>query len=144
MKRNFADSISVQGVLESGATLSFVFTSTTDATPGHLQWIISGEKGSLKFEGSNGFIAMAQPTLYQHFAGGNRGSEWYQPKGYEAGGEGWEEVKVGDTVFGGIGEVYGAYAEGKKGYVDFEEAVTRHRLVEAIYRSAEKGTRESY
>jgi len=28
--------------------------------------------------------------------------------------------------------------------VDFDEAVTRHKMLEAIARSAEKGTRESY
>lgn len=128
-ERKFVDSISVQGVLQSGATASLSISATAEATPERFEWIISGAKGSLKIEGAAAFIVMAPPTLYQ-----------YTP------GEGakWEEVQVEKGMFGDIGEVYAAYAEGRKGVVDFDEAVKRHRMVEAIYRSAEKGTRESY
>lgn len=131
IQRKFIDSITIQGILENGAIANYAFTTTTEATPPRFEWIIYGEKGSLKFEGSNMFISMFPPTLYQ-----------YKP------GEGakWEEVGFGSLMaFGGVGEVYAAFAEGKKeGLVDFDEAVKRHRMVEAIYRSAEKGTRESY
>ncbi len=62
----------------------------------------------------------------------------------EEGGK-WEEGKMGSGLgFGSIGEVYQAFAKGGKGVVDFEEAVVRHKLVEAIQRSMEKGTRENY
>ena len=131
-KKNIADWISVQGILESGASASFAFTCTTAATPEQFSWIISGEKGSLKFEGTSFAIQMGQSTLYQYIPGE---------------GAKWEEVKIPPDSghFGGIGEVYAAFAEGKKeGLVDFDEAVKRHKMVEAIYRSAEKGTRESY
>ena len=58
----------------------------------------------------------------------------------------WEEVSgVATPGFGGIGPVYEAFARGEKGtWATFEDAVVRHKMVEAIYRSAEKGTRESY
>lgn len=130
-KRNIIDSIAVQGVLENGAIANYVFTTTTEATPSKLEWIISGEKGSLKFESPSIFISKSPPTLY-HCKPGE--------------GAKYEEVEVAKPkVFGGINEVYAAFAEGKtEGIVDFEGAVKRHRMVEAIYRSAEKGTRESY
>ncbi len=129
VERKFADSIGVQGVLESGALVSFTLASTTAATPGYLQWVITGEKGSLKFEASGPFLVMTPPTLYQHTHG--EGKEW-------------EIVDFASTSFGGIGGVYAAFADGEKSYVDFDEAVKRHRMVEAVERSATRGTRESY
>ncbi|KAK3176113.1 hypothetical protein OEA41_007435 [Lepraria neglecta] len=128
-KRRFVDSVAVQGVLESGTTVTFSSTTTTDATPGQFEWIIAGEKASLKFEAPVMFIVLHPPALYQ-----------YTP------GEGakWEEVEVVGGGGGGIGEVYAAFAEGKEGVVDFEEALKRHRMVAAIEKSAANGTRESY
>ena len=127
-KRKFVDSVAVQGVLESGTTVAFSITTTTDATPGKFEWIIAGEKASLKFEAPVMFISSYPPTLSQ-----------YTP------GEGakWEEIEVVGGG-GGVGEVYAAYAEGKEGVVDFEEALKRHRMVAAIEKSAANGTRESY
>lgn len=77
-----------------------------------------------------------------------------------------------DGCFGGVAPLYEGIAKGKgkdevsvfidrgfgcrsargatmltqraQGIVDFEEAVTRHKMLEAIAKSAEKGTRESY
>ena len=111
-----------------------------------LSWMINGEKGSLKFEGEAPFITLSQPRLYQYTPSGEQKYEGYQQVGEKTA---WEEVEVGKPMaFGGIGELYEAFAQGGEGkgvdYVDFEEAVKRHRMVEAIRRSAEKGTRESY
>ena len=79
----------------------------------------------------NAFISFVAPTL-----------SLYQP------GENakWEEVEVPKSGhFGGIGEVYAAFAEGRtEALVDFEKAVTRHKMVEAIQRSSESGERVSY
>lgn len=129
--RNNADSVSVTGVLESGATASTTINTTTPATPNSFYWIISGEKGALKFEGTNVFIAFSAPTLSQ-----------YKP------GEGakWEEVEVPKSEhFGGVGEVYHAFAEGNEtALVDFEEAVKRMKMIDAILRSSKSGERVSY
>ena len=132
-KRTQADCVSVQGVLEGGAVASFVSVSTTEATPGHFEWIISGEKGSLKFEGPGQFIAIVPHKLYQS-APGKEGGTW-EEVAYEKGQSG---------AIGGIGPVYEAFAEGNKDLVDFDEAVKRHKMVDALFRSATNGTRESY
>lgn len=145
VKSNIADFISIQGVLESGAGVSFVSAATTEATPGQFEWIIHGEKGSLKFEGVSQLIAMSPPTLYQSGPakpkgkGEEEGGAYATRKGAE-----WEEVEVGEGAFGGIGAVYSAFAEGNEDLVDFDVAVKRHKMVEAIIRSAKNGTRESY
>lgn len=144
MPRKFADSVAVQGVLESGTTASFAFNITTPGTPDHLTWIIAGEKGSLKMESDGALLQMASTRLLQYTPDPNKTGNVYadgteSPK--------WEEIKLPPPsgYFGGVGELYAAFAEGKtEVLVDFEEAVKRHKMVEAIFRSAEKGTRESY
>ena len=147
VKSTIADFISIQGELESGATINFVSSSTTEATPGRFEWIISGEKGSLKFESPRQFIALAPHTLSRFTPAGEKGSEEEKENLYtklSGGGGKWEEVEFEKGPFGGIGEVYEAFAEGNKDMVDFDEAVKRHKLVEAIFRSAKDGTREEY
>ncbi|KAL8652188.1 MAG: hypothetical protein Q9210_002823, partial [Variospora velana] len=58
----------------------------------------------------------------------------------EEDGAEWKEIEVpvsGLGVFGGVAEVYEKIAEGKAeadGLVGFEEAVVRHRMVEAVER----------
>ena len=129
-KRPTADSVSVSGILDSGAAVSFSANITTPATPDNLSWIISGEKRSLKIEGQNGFVVFAAPTLSQ-----------FKP------GEGakWEEVEVPKTNPGGIGELYESFATGKPaGFVDFEGAIKRHQMVDAIIRSSETGQKVTY
>ena len=160
VKSTLADFITISGVLESGAAVSFVSACTTDATPEHLEWIISGERGSLKFEGMGQLLGLAPHTLYhstlpkQDGQGKNEKSPApsYQEILLEEEGEEkketstaqWEKVEYEKGFFGGIGEVYGAFAEGNKDLVDFDVAVQRHKMIEAIFRSAENGTKESY
>ena len=144
--RQLADSIAIQGVLESGITVSFTNVYTTEATPDNLEWIIAGEEGSLKFTGASSFLAFSPAKLYLYKPIQQDESKMknvYKPNE----GVSWEEVDVGTPTpaFGGIGLVYEAFASGKEGtYVDFDGAVKRHKMLEAIYRSAETGTRETY
>lgn len=129
--RKNADSVSITGVLESAATTSATVNVTTPATPDGLYWIISGEKASLKLEGPSGFVALRAPTLFQYTPGEDAK---------------WEEVEVPKSAhFGGVGNVYQAFAEGNTtGLVDFEEALKRHKMLDAIVRSSETGERTSY
>ena len=145
VKSNIADFVSVTGVLESGATASFVMALTTEATPTRFEWIITGEEGSLKFEAQAPFMANGPHKLYQctPHKQDSKGDEIAAP--YEVkDGVTWEEVEFEPVAFGGIGGVYAAFADGSKDLVDFDEAVKRHKMVEAIVRSAKNGTRESY
>ena len=142
--RKFADSAAVTGVLKSGPAVSMTWNLTTPATPDHLTWIIAGEKASLRIESDNAQIQMAPDMKLSMFtAPGEDGRESiYEDPGTPA----WAPIEVPRAkFFGGVAEVYEAFAEGRMGaLVDFEEATKRHRMVEAIHRSAEKGTRESY
>jgi predicted dehydrogenase len=62
--RDSPDSISIHGELESGAAVTFHMFSTTFATNASFAWTITGDKGSLKFEGNLVNIQMEPPTLY--------------------------------------------------------------------------------
>ncbi|KAG8534391.1 uncharacterized protein KY384_001236 [Bacidia gigantensis] len=138
------DSVNIQGELESGAPVSFAYHATTRATPDHLTWVISGEKASLKFDGDHATVQMAQTKLSLYEVPQDDAAGLYE-KNVAAP---WKDIEVeANMAFGGVGEVYQAFAEGDGGkgiVVDFEEAVKRHRLLDAIFRSAEKGTRETY
>ena len=61
----FVDSIGGQGVLDSGALISFALTTTPRAIPESGQWIIKGEKGPLDFEATSP-LSSTPPTLYQY------------------------------------------------------------------------------
>ena len=143
VERKFHDAVSIQGVLESGASASIAYNCTTKATPDRLDWIIAGEKASLKLEGDHATIQMADNKLsIYELPSEPKKDEFYGKKTLST----WEPVEVPTMLgFGGIGEVYQAFAEGNQTpLVDFDEAVKRHHMVDAIFRSAEKGTRESY
>ena len=146
-KRTGADNISIQGTLQSGATLNFQWLLTTDQTPNSYSCIIYGDKASLKLEGPTPSIQVRPPKLFKSeikkSGNGDPKSIYELPDAAT-----WVEVELPSTktnhLFGGIGEVYEQVAVGGKGVVDFEEAVKRHKMVEAIARSAKNGTRESY
>ena len=103
----------------------------------------------MKFVGDSSFLAFSPPKLYIYKpvqeTEGTKSTEddVYGKPQLKAE---WEEVTgLATPAFGGIGPVYEAFARGKEGtWATFEDALTRHRMVEAIYRSAEMGTRESY
>ncbi|RDW56676.1 galactose metabolism regulatory protein GAL80 [Coleophoma cylindrospora] len=141
------DSLSIHGELESGTTATFQIFSTTSGM-NSFTWIITGEKGSLKFEADGVAIQMDPPKLF-----------WYQQEASKSsaeiyteldGGprETWEPVEVADPMaYGQVGEVYHAFAIGEKVkgcLVDFEGAALRHRMLDACFKSARDGTRETY
>jgi predicted dehydrogenase len=134
VSRDAFDTLSVQGVLESGATATFhVFSTTSEAAPS-ITWIITGKKGSLKFDGQNVNIQMVAPDLFSHYGSGRERN--------------WERIAVdAPMAFGQVGEVYSAFASGEKAkgcLVDFKGAALRHRMLEACFKSSRDGTRETY
>lgn len=92
-------------------------------------------------------MATATPNLYQYKNANAEAHNVYEPGEQPKNEAKWDEVKVEPGVggFGGVGDLYHAYVRGdKEGFVDFEGAVVRHRMVEAIKRSAKNGVKERY
>ncbi|KAL8934218.1 MAG: hypothetical protein Q9216_006021 [Gyalolechia sp. 2 TL-2023] len=148
--RNGADNVAISGTLTpSGAAFSYNYMVSSPATPSTFQWIIRGEKGALKLEGPSFAVQMDPPKLYWAEApadGGQRGI--YESKSR---GAAWKEIEVPESRmkghFGGVAELYELMAMGKgkeEGLVDFDEALKRHRMLDAIERSAKEGKRTSY
>ncbi|CAO1600106.1 transcription regulator gal80 [Xanthoria calcicola] len=148
--KRHADNITVSGLLTPGdAVLNYQYLITTPATPSMFQWIISGEKGALKMEGTTFAVQAKPPKLF--FAkppedDGAKGTD-----GNKGGGAAeWKELDVPASKLGGVGgvaDVFQGIAEGKgidDGIVDFAEGVKRRKMVDAITKSATDGTRESY
>lgn len=122
----------VQGTFKNGASLSFSMMLTAPGTPSSITWIISGEKGALKFEGENINIQIQPPKLSMHTAS--------NPK--------WQEVTVPPPLaFGQVANLYQALAVGEPApgsIVDFDGAALRHSMLEACLKSAQQGTIQSY
>ena len=146
------DAFAVQGELESGATATFNMFSTTPETATSFTWTITGDKGSLKFEGGFINIQMDPPTLYRQGSDGQGKSTGLTADVY---GERdktkdvrWKAVEVDEPIaYGQVGELYDAFANGEKVkgcLVDFEGAALRHRMLDACFKSARDGTRETY
>ena len=107
-----------------------------------MTWLISGENGALKFEGKGTNVQVVPPRLFRYATSDTQGAhDWYQAAKEEGV---WEEVQVEERGFGGVGELYKAVVDGVEEVVGFEGAVVRHRMVEAVKRSAETGKKESY
>ncbi|KAL8837880.1 MAG: hypothetical protein Q9170_002355 [Blastenia crenularia] len=116
--KNIADNIAISGTLSpSGAALNFHFLVTSPGTPSTFQWIICGEKGSLKLEGASFAVQMMPPKLYQ--AEAPQAAEGKEKGIYDSreGGAVWKEVELPTSSmpghFGGVAELYEAIALGK-------------------------------
>jgi predicted dehydrogenase len=141
------DSLSVHGELESGTTATFQIFSTTSGM-NSLTWVITGERGSLKFEAGAVPLQMDPPNLFR-----------YKPEALKSGAEVYIELDGGPQgirepvevaqpmAYGQVGEVYDAIANGEKVkgcLVDFEGAALWHRMLDACFKSARDETRETY
>ena len=74
-------------------------------------------------------IQLSFPTLYASF-----------------GGEAMQEIPLHDeqATHVNVGRAYDEFAKEGGLYPSWEDAVVRHRLIEAIYRSAQTGTKQTY
>ncbi|KFA73866.1 hypothetical protein S40288_00876 [Stachybotrys chartarum IBT 40288] len=127
------DTMLLQGVLDSGAAVSFCLRASSASADGNsFHWIISGTKGEIIFTAGQGFIQTSPLN----------GKIVMRKKGGEA-----EEVdftrQEGDHVAKtestprNILRVYEAYAEADTdGYVDIEQSVQTQRLVEEVKNNA--------
>jgi predicted dehydrogenase len=125
-----SDYVSITGTLLSGAVATIVYQGGQPSTGKGLYWEIRGTKGSLIIEGPNGLVEMFPSTLKFVEQGG-------QPKDIE--------VEVAADWAYNVGKAWDAFASGGSEAVPtFDDALVRHRMIEAIHRSHEKGTREAY
>ncbi|KAL9611681.1 MAG: hypothetical protein Q9167_003676 [Letrouitia subvulpina] len=147
--RNDPDNVLIQGTLTSGATLNFQFIMPPSSTPSTFSWLIHGEKGALKVESSSCAVQMMEAKVFQaELPDSSAASTKNLLEVFSRTGPQWKEVGVEkrelDSFFGGIGVAYEAFVKNPGELVTFDDAVVRHRMVEAIKKSAKEGTRESY
>lgn len=135
------DFISVQGALKNGGGIvTAVYQGGMNPTDGpNFRWQIDGTRGSILLEGAMGHVQMYQPTAKVILKGEK---EMRDVEGLE-----W----VGDDFSYGVGKAWDAFARQRAGkpveegwVTTFEDALLRHKMIDAIYRSNEKGTREKY
>lgn len=122
------DQMSVSGVLTSGAYAS-VHLRGGSYKGTNLLWEVEGTNGELQVRGSTGHLQMSFPTLHASFDG-----------------EDMIEIKLHDeqAAHVNVGRAYDEFAKEGGVYPTWEDAVVRHRMIEAIYKSAETGTKQTY
>lgn len=130
------DQVSINALLVNGGGLVDVtYAPGLSRTGRDFYWEINGTEGSLVLEGRKmgGHVQMFQPTVK-----------------FATDSEELEEIEVekaADFSFN-VGKAWDALAGVglDKGYsvTTFEDALLRHKMIEAIYRSADSGTRQNY
>ena len=127
------DYIAITGTLQnSGGVVSVVYEGATNPSggPGFF-WQINGTKGTVVLEGGMGHLQMFQPKV--RFARAGEEAKDLDVK--------W----VGDDFSHGVGEAWNAFAGKGDGHITtFEDALLRHKMLDAIYKSNERGQREKY
>lgn len=135
--RNVDDQIAVSGVLRNGVVVSAHYRGGLSRGT-NLLWEINGTDGDLRITGPRGHVQLAELTLC-----GGRGTDtdltvMEIPARYRTVPA---EIK-GPAVT--VGEAYARFAEGRAApdqIPDFDDAVQRHRLLDAIERAATTGHR---
>jgi len=140
-KKTAHDFVSVNATLTNGGgNVSVTYAPGLSRTGRDFCWEIIGSEGTLILEGGpklGGHVQMSQPTV-KLATGKGMGQDKLEDV----------EVEKADDLSFNVGKAWDAWSGAglDKGYsvTTFEEAVVRHEMIEAIYRSAEKGTRENY
>ncbi len=131
-----ADQVAVTGTLQNGAVASVHFRG------GHLPgtnffWEINGTKGDIQITAAGGSLAVFEVTV-KASTGENNAMEILEiPEGYNL---------VPDKTLGlipiNVGQNYQLIQQGNA--PTFEDAIIRHRMIEAIEESARTGTKQTY
>ncbi|WP_422771902.1 Gfo/Idh/MocA family protein [Plantactinospora sp. WMMC1484] len=129
------DQVGLVGTLESGAAAS-VFYRGGASRGDNFRWEINGTDGDLVLTAGWGNVQVAQLTL----AGGRNPDTTVMP--LEVPSRYTSEVPAGlaGTPADGVARLYDNLARGLP-VPDFEHALTRHRLIDAIERSSASGSR---
>jgi predicted dehydrogenase len=122
------DQMSVSGVLTSGAYAS-VHLRGGSYKGTNLLWEVEGTHGELQIRGPTGHLQLSFPTLYASFDGGDM-----------------TEITLHDeqATHVNVGRAYDEFAKEGGLYPTWEDAVVRHRMIDAIYRSAQTGMKQTY
>jgi predicted dehydrogenase len=132
------DQVLVSGVLASGAPLSIHYRGGTARDGDGLFWEISGTEGDIRVSGPSGHTQMVQLSLKGVRGGENQFRPLDVPASYRSE---WPE----HVVPGNVARIYARMArdlrEGTRSAPSFEDAVAVHRVIAAIERAAESGSR---
>jgi predicted dehydrogenase len=143
MKKTAHDHVNMAGLLANGnGVVSVTYAGGISRDGRDFFWEIIGTKGSLVLEGpkQGGHVQMNQPTV----------KIARSDPAVSGTVEDLENVDVADgsALWHNVGKAWDAWAgvgldEGHR-VPTFEDALIRHKMLHAIYQSAEKGTRENY
>ncbi|KAH7138766.1 NAD-binding Rossmann fold oxidoreductase family protein [Dendryphion nanum] len=143
------DYASITGLLvNGGGVVNVTYAPGVSNTGRDFYWEINGTEGSLVLEGPpmGGHVQMNQPSIKLTTSDPESAKQGTLPSGLVR----LEEVQV-DKMEGfsyNVGKAWDAWAGVglDEGYsvVTFEDALIRHKMIDAIYRSAALGTRENY
>ncbi|EEU36348.1 uncharacterized protein NECHADRAFT_86878 [Fusarium vanettenii 77-13-4] len=132
VKKTSHDNCSATGTLPGGGVATAICQGGTSTIDKNFFWEIMGTKGTLLLKGPMGNVQGFPPTIKFIDA---KPEAKPQPI----------EVPRATGFEYNTGKAWDAFAgEGAGETPDFQVAQTRHRMLEAIYRSNEKGTREDY
>ena len=132
------DQVLVSGVFASGAPISIHYRGGLARDAHGLFWEINGTKGDIRVTGFSGHPQMEQLSLYGVQDGETAFRPLELPASYRSG---WPE----DPVPGNVARLYARMAqdlrEGTRTAPSFDDAITVHRVIAAIEKAAESGTR---
>ena len=132
-KKTSHDQIGVQGTLRDGGGLvSVVYGPGMSSTGKNFYWEINGSKGSLVLEGAMGHVQMFHPKL--SFVGAGEGAKLEEVRIEEAKEFSYNVAMAWEKFVG----------KGDGSVTTFEDALVRHRMIDAIYKSAQTGRQEKY
>lgn len=139
---NVADQISVQGILQSGALASVHFRGGMSRGNNFL-WEINGTEGDLLIEGDFGHIQMMPLRMKGARGGTTKVVDLPVPPSCR-----WAPSETPEGLPFNLAQAYLRVADdlktGGKTAPTFDDAVLRHRMIEAIVRAAETGQRQTY
>jgi predicted dehydrogenase len=140
VRRTAPDEVAVVGVLEGGAVASIHYHGGSARASG-LRWEIRGTEGELVVYADQGSLQIVAPGVRAGASEGDLG-ELNIPSEDELvpGTPGTPSYNVAQAYARLLADLAGDSAE----VPTFEDAVIRHRMIDAIERSSSSGTRVSY
>jgi predicted dehydrogenase len=125
------DQVAVSGVLTTGAVASIHYRGGTSRGT-NLLWEINGTEGDLVLTGDSGHLQMTDLSL----SGGN-GKEQFGPLSIPERYFAAPGAPKGSAF--NVAQAYAQFAEDPRSVPSFDDAVVRHRMLEAIHEAARTG-----